>query len=182
MQIGAGAIPGRRRPGQFVLSIAVHPRTRGQGLGKQLYWCVREFAVQHGATTLTCTVPEDEPWALQFAQALGFTTERHEFESTIELDTWREKAYADKLAAVESLGIRFFAYADEPCEEALYELVKRNSVDLPGLYGLRWLPAHRRMAKTLAGGPGHAVGLYHHRGRRQIAGRGNSDGEVQQAI
>ncbi len=93
---------------------------------------MRDFAVRHGATTLTAIVPEDEPAAVRFAEALGFSTERHEFESRIELDTWREEAYADKPAAVESLGIRFFTYADEPCEEALYELAKRNFVDLPG--------------------------------------------------
>lgn len=122
-------------PGQFALSVTVHPRARGRGLGKQLFGRVRDFAVQHGATTLTAIVPVDEPAAVQFAEALGFSTERHEFESRIELATWREEAHADKLAAVESLGIRFFTYADEPCEEALYDLAKRNFVDLPGYTG-----------------------------------------------
>ena len=48
-------------PGQFALSVTVHPGARGRGLGKQLLGRVRDFAVRHGATTLTAIVPEDEP-------------------------------------------------------------------------------------------------------------------------
>src|SRR5690606_3817631 len=100
--------------------------------GKRLFGNLRNVAAQHGATFLNGIVPEDDPVAVQFATSLGFSIRRHEFESSIDLGTWQEAAVADKLLEVEAQGVRLSTYADEPCEAALYELAKRNSVDLPG--------------------------------------------------
>lgn len=119
-------------PGQFTLSVSVHPGARRQGLGRALFEKVRDFAVEHGASELKSIVSEDDPAAVQFATTLGFYVERHEYESRINLETWQEEEFADKLSEVEGLGVRLFTYADEPCEAALYELAKRNAVDLPG--------------------------------------------------
>lgn len=119
-------------PGRFSVGVTVHPEARGQGLGKTLFALIREFAVRHGASSLHSVVAEDDPPAVHFATSLSLEIERHEFESRIDVTTWHEDALADKLATIEALGIRFFTYADEPCEPALYELAKRNAVDLPG--------------------------------------------------
>lgn len=119
-------------PGWFSVGVSVHPRARGRGLGKALFGNVRDFAAGHGASTLHAVVQEDDPTAVRFADSLGFSVERHEFESSIDLTTWQEAAFADKLSEVEAHGVRLFTYADEPCEAALYGLAKRNSVDLPG--------------------------------------------------
>lgn len=88
-----------------------------------------EFVLEHGAAMLKAVVPEDDPAGMQFATSLAFSVERHEYESRIDLATWDEARFADKLAEVEALGVRLFSYADEPREAALYELAKRNSVD-----------------------------------------------------
>lgn len=119
--------------GQFSVNVLVHPDVRNRGLGKSLFAAIANFARQHEATLLTGIVQADDAAAVHFANTLGFAIARHEFVSKLDLTTWQESAWDDKVAEVEAQGIRFFTYAAAPCEAELYELAKRNYVDLPGV-------------------------------------------------
>jgi GNAT superfamily N-acetyltransferase len=119
-------------PGQFTVNVLVHPHTRNQGLGKSLFSEVMEFTRRHEASLLNAIVREDDDAALYFAKSLGFEIARHECESRVDLSGWQARVFDGKTAELEASGMRFFTYADMPCETDLYELAKRNAPDLPG--------------------------------------------------
>jgi len=118
--------------GRFAVSVLVHPRVRDRGLGHLLYSRVLGFVREHAATQLTTTVRADDQASLRFAEARGFAIDRHECEPRLDLANWQPDASSDPVAALEAQGVRFLAYADEPREAELYELVQRNARDIPG--------------------------------------------------
>ena len=126
-------------PNSFWIEVVVAPNCRRQGIGARLYDGALVFARAQGATRLECEVRDHEPAWLKFAQARGFQIDRHTFDSTLDLATFEEARFAGVIEAVEQQGIRFFTLADagntEENQRKLYELDKRNSLDIPGSEG-----------------------------------------------
>lgn len=126
-------------PNSFWIEVVVASEYRRRGIGARLYDNAFEFARAQGATRLECEVRDDEPAWLEFAQARGFAIDRHIFDSTLDLATFDEARFAGVIEAVQQQGIRFFTLADagntETNQRKLYELNKRNSLDIPGSEG-----------------------------------------------
>jgi len=70
---------------------------------------------------------------------VGFTIERHRFESVLEVRTFDEGPFASIIAAKEAEGIRFFSLADvgntEANQRTLYDLNRLAGLDEPGSDG-----------------------------------------------
>jgi len=126
-------------PNSFWIEVVVASEQRRRGLGARLYDNAIEFARAQSATRLECEIRDHEPAWLKFAQARGFAIDRHIFDSTLDLATFDESRFVDVIEAVQAQGIRFFTLADAGNTEAnrrkLYELNKRNSLDIPGSEG-----------------------------------------------
>lgn len=131
-------------PQSFWIGVMVFPEFRCRGIGAQLYDDAYAFAQLQGATRLETEIRDHNPDWLRFAQARGFEIDRHIFESTLDLASFDESRFAGVVEAVQAQGIRFFTLADvgdtEENQRRLYELNKRNSLDIPGSEGTfpRW--------------------------------------------
>ena len=121
----------------FYVWATVDPQRRGQGIGSALYADARAFLHSQGAASLTSEVRDDCPASLRFAERRGFTVERHQFESALDLATFDETPYRGVIPALEAAGIRFFSVADlHDSQEArlkLYALNHTTSLDVPGV-------------------------------------------------
>ncbi len=128
--------------GIFDVQVLVHPAWRQQGVGSLLYQDALQFSQAQGATRLQGRVRDHCEPCLRFAQQQGFHTERHLFESTLDLATFDERPFVGRIEAVEAAGIRFFTLADlgntEEAQRRLYTLNDGINRDTPGYQG--WLP------------------------------------------
>ncbi|MBM3130862.1 MAG: GNAT family N-acetyltransferase [Chloroflexi bacterium] len=126
-------------PNSFWIEVVVASEQRRRGIGARLYDDALAFARAQGATRLECEIRDHEPAWLKFAQARGFVIDRHVFDSTLDLATFDETRFAGVIEAVQAQGIRFLTLADagntEENQRKLYELNKRNSLDIPGSEG-----------------------------------------------
>jgi GNAT superfamily N-acetyltransferase len=122
--------------GRFWIRIIVRPEARGQGIGTRLYDALHPFAREQGAGALRATVRDNEPACLRFAEQRGFVTERHVFESVLDVPAFDGRPFAGAAEAVEAQGIRFFSFADLPGtvedRRKLYELNVTVGRDVPG--------------------------------------------------
>ncbi len=122
--------------GKFGIEIAVAPTMRRQGIGSQLYANALAFFRQHGATQLEAEIRDNQPESLRFAQQHGFQTERHVFESTLDLASFDETRFAGVIEGAEASGIRFTNLAELgntlEAQRQLYEINSRTGLDVPG--------------------------------------------------
>jgi len=127
-------------PHGFWIEVIVLPDFRRRGIGARLYDNAVEFARAQGATRLECEVRDYNRDWLKFAQARGFQIDRHVFESSLDLARFDEARFAGVIEAEQAQDIRFFTLADAGNTEAnqrkLYELNKRNALDIPGSEGM----------------------------------------------
>jgi GNAT superfamily N-acetyltransferase len=123
----------------FWIDVIVLPDFRRRGIGANLYENAMRFAQTQGATRLECEVRDCNPDWLRFAQARGFQINRHVFESTLNLAPFDESHFAGMIESVQAQGVRFLTLADaghtEENQRKLYELNKRNALDIPGSEG-----------------------------------------------
>ena len=123
-------------PGSFQVEVVVLPEYRRQGIGAQLFQDALTFAQTEHATRLESHVRDHDPDWLCFAQARGFQVERHIFESTLDLATFDETRFAGVIESVQAQGVHFFTLAEigntEENQRRLYDLNKRNALDIPG--------------------------------------------------
>jgi GNAT superfamily N-acetyltransferase len=117
----------------------VNPPHRNQGIGRVLYDDALRFAQDHGATVLLSSVNESHPEGLHFAERQGFTIERREFESTLDVQSFDERRFDSVIEGVEATGIRFLSLADvgdtPETRRKLYALNRITSLDIPGSDG-----------------------------------------------
>lgn len=119
--------------GELNHMLAVRPDCRKQGIGRSLYARLEAWALSVGAAKLNYEVRDNEEKAIAFAQQNGFTTERHTFESVLDLSS-----FDCGLLGAENgkIHITSLADIDDPDKELkLYELYKATSVDIPGFNG-----------------------------------------------
>jgi C_GCAxxG_C_C family probable redox protein len=129
--------------GDYFTWVLVDPTWRGQGVGAALYAEAREYLHSLGATRVSSQVRDDDPVALRFAQAAGFTHDRHQFESVLDLTTFDETPYREILAALAADGVRFFTLAEAgntlANRERLYRVNHSTAQEIPGSDG-SWMP------------------------------------------
>ncbi|MBI4789661.1 MAG: GNAT family N-acetyltransferase [Chloroflexi bacterium] len=122
--------------GSFEIQVIVSPEYRRRGVGSHLFRDALEFALAEHATRLECYVRDYDPGWLCFALARGFQVERHIFESTLDLATFDEARFAGVIESVQAQGVRFFTLAEigntEANQRRLYDLNRRNALDIPG--------------------------------------------------
>lgn len=126
-------------PHSYSVEIIVFPQYQRQGVGSRLYDQALAFANEQGAARLEAEVRDHMPNALRFGQKRGFEIDRHIFESTLDPAAFDETRFTGVIEMVRSRGIRLFPFADvgdtEENRFKLYELNKRNSLDIPGSEG-----------------------------------------------
>jgi GNAT superfamily N-acetyltransferase len=125
-----------KKPGRFDMNVLVDPAERGKGIGTLLYEDALRFARENGATRLQVRVRDHMPESLAYVQRRGFETDRHIFESTLDLSTYDEAPFAGALERAEASGIRFTSLAEigdtEEARYRLYELNRDTGMDIPG--------------------------------------------------
>jgi GNAT superfamily N-acetyltransferase len=129
--------------GHFSVWLIVDPAFRGQGTGTLLYDELERFVLANGADELIMEVNENDPPSQCFAEKRGFTIDRHQFESVLDLDRFDEGPYQDVVPSVEATGIRFFSLAEAGNTGAalrkLHAVNYASMMDIPGAQN-DWLP------------------------------------------
>ncbi len=128
-------------PDQFFVYVLTPPDHRQRGIGTALYTAALEFVRSQGGKRVTAEVPDHEQVGLAFAQKRGFSIDRHQFNSKLEITAFDETPYTGIVEGLEAQGIRFFTMADVPDTEEmqrkLYDLYRAVTVDIPGMTGQR---------------------------------------------
>ncbi|WP_141503594.1 GNAT family N-acetyltransferase [Paenibacillus luteus] len=120
-------------PGYLCNTLVVKETYRTQGIGQLLLQKIGQWALQIGASTLITEAWDDQPASVRFAKNRGFVTERHAFQSMLQLNHLYEIPVMPEIGS-----LRFLTLADAPGEESehkLYELYKETLVDIPGFLG-----------------------------------------------
>ncbi|MCA0455116.1 MAG: GNAT family N-acetyltransferase [Chloroflexi bacterium] len=109
--------------GRFFVKVWALPDKRNKGIGAALYDAAVERARAYGATSFDSNVLDNEAHSMRFAEARGFTTIRHLFESEIDLRQFDPSRFEGVLEQVQASGIRLFTLADVGnTPENLYKL------------------------------------------------------------
>lgn len=144
-----------QKPGRFWAKVMVEPGYRGRGMGTALLADLEGFAREQGATRFETMVKEDEPASLAFARAHGYVTDRHLFESWLDLSTFDEARFAGVVERVAASGIRIFPLseaADEAGLRRFYDLVWATAADTPG-YDMASPPPYETWGTQVLKGP-----------------------------
>lgn len=120
----------------FYAWLSVDAACRCQGIGSALWEASMEFLLAQGATRLGSEVLDHDAAGLDFAEKRGFTIDRHNYPSTLDLAVFDETPFLPGIAALEAQGIRFCALADFPdtpeTRRKFYELNLAVVRDIPG--------------------------------------------------
>jgi GNAT superfamily N-acetyltransferase len=124
--------------GLYWVHIIVSPSERGKGYGHELY---QTLSSVESATHLRAEVRDDCGEGLAFAERLGFTVDRHLFESTLDLASFDDSRFVGAIGAASAAGggLHFFSLADagdtESARRQLWEINTRAAQDVPGNTG-----------------------------------------------
>jgi GNAT superfamily N-acetyltransferase len=128
---------------RFDIWAIVHPQWRCQGIGAALYASALQFAREQAARLLKSEVHEDDAASLRFAEKRGFLLDRHQFESTLDLENFDESAFRDLEEPVKEAGIRIYSLADlgntVENRRKLHAVNYAAAIDIPGTNG-NWIP------------------------------------------
>ncbi len=123
--------------GRWFMVVRVLPEVRGSGVGSTLLEALETWCREQGGTVLGTEVREADDHSVAFAKHRGYQTDRHIFESTLDLATFDETRFAGTVEGLEAEGIRIVALADMDDQEAwarkVHALVSRTVFDIPGV-------------------------------------------------
>lgn len=123
-------------PGHFEIEVVVDTAWRRRGVGALLWEALAQRLTEEGATQVEIQIRDTDLDSERFAQARGFTRERHHFESTLDVASFDETPFAGHIARLEAQGARFFSLADlgdtEEARRGDYEINRRTALDIPG--------------------------------------------------
>lgn len=126
--------------GELNHRLVVDPRYRHMGIGQEVYHHLEQWAHSIGASKLNYEIRDEDDSALQFATQLGFKIKRHVFESVLDLSTFKLEEYLPGISKVEETGVVITSLEKLDGEialkeQALYELYRDTSYDIPGFSG-----------------------------------------------
>ncbi len=131
---------GRRNsdlPGRFGVTVFVHPRAAGHGVGRELLERAEGFAHDLGAKFLVSAVRDTSHRGLAFGERAGYRSVQHLFESVLNLATFEPSPYQERRAKLERGGYRFFSLAEvgdnEENRRRLHKLDSFTDEDTPGI-------------------------------------------------
>ena len=126
---------GSRPPGQFSLSIIVHPDLRRRRIGTRLYGDALRHARNIGMKELEGKVADDDEAGQGFAGSLGFGVVRHRIRSWLDLQTFAEDLFAPTWDRARAADIRLLTLRDVgdtlEARRRVYELNRTISADIP---------------------------------------------------
>lgn len=124
--------------GELNHTLVVDPQHRNQGIGRELYTQLEKWARDIGASRLNYEVRDEDVNAIQFARMESFETERHSFESILELASFDIDQHLSAISNVQQAGIAIQSLAElteADSEQKLYECYKETTADIPGFRG-----------------------------------------------
>lgn len=140
--------------GKFYVNVCVHPAHRRQGLGSTLLAEIHRFVTDRGGSRIEGEFEDTNAAARPFLEKRGYSVERHDFDSVLDLTTFDEAPFAGVVEKLQAEGIRFFTLADDPSVlQALYFLYGATMVDIPG-YEARSFMTFDTWLKALIQGAG----------------------------
>lgn len=123
--------------GQFSVDFVVHPSHERRGLGRRLYECVSNYAIEHGAGHLVGFVDDPSERGHRFAERNGFTCVQHLFESKLDLALVDMREFRPLEERLVSEGYTFTSMADfgDTLDnwKRLHELDSVTDLDTPGV-------------------------------------------------
>lgn len=121
---------------KFVVGVHVHPSVQRRGIGSALLNEVEQFAIDSGATRLQLAARSDLDGSIAFAHARGYSKDRTEFESFLDLhnfDMGEHRAVFDRLSESGITIEPYFASGDDKTARLrLYEVSSLTEPDIPG--------------------------------------------------
>ena len=125
--------------GQFYAWAGVAPAWRGRGIGAALYSDMLAFLKHHDAGTVTSEVQDDCAVSQAFSKRRGFENDRHQFQSSLDLEHFDESPYAQIIKDIAASGLRIHSledFGDTPeARRKLYEVNAITDRDVPGWTG-----------------------------------------------
>jgi GNAT superfamily N-acetyltransferase len=123
-------------PKKFRITVAVHPKHQGKGIGSKLYDRLMEELEPLGPEVLWASVREDRPEGLTFAEKRGFREKMREWESWLDVENFDFAKFRGEAERAKALGIEITTLAEErkrdpKCLEKLYELQTLIMADVP---------------------------------------------------
>lgn len=100
------------RPGEWFIRVRVDAPYQAQGIGSALYAHLVPVAREQGATRFESSVREQDTEAYAWAEHLGFATEKHLFESTLDLSRWDPTPFGKSVTEAKAKGYRFATLAE----------------------------------------------------------------------
>jgi GNAT superfamily N-acetyltransferase len=130
--------PPWRPAAHFDLWIATDGTFRQQGIATRLYERTMRFMAQQQATHIFTAIRDDMPGAVKFAQRRGFSVNRHVFDSSLDVASFKPDQFEATVAEVTAAGTRFASFAElgdnRENRGKLYDLYQRTSQDIPDEY------------------------------------------------
>jgi len=122
-------------PVRFVLSVAVEPEFRGQGIGKQLYDNAYNHAVAGGAQRVWIQFEESNEIGKGFAERRGYREFFYMQDLILDLASFDSKPFQSVLQIAQSSGIKFVPFSQlgdsKENRRKLYEMNVALEKDVP---------------------------------------------------
>jgi len=119
--------------------LIVRPERRGQGAGHNLYQDLEQAAGAAGIKQLRFSFRDNDPRSRAFADRHGFAERSHTIGMTLDLETFDERPYLGRLAALQAEGFQFTSMGalgnTEEAQRRLYALNDMTDLDTPGSNG-----------------------------------------------
>jgi mycothiol synthase len=115
---------------RFSLMLAVHPSSRGRGIGTQLEGRLRAFASGKGAIELTAVIREDDAVARRFLERRGFQEAYRRFEMELDVAAFDWRRFPDWRAGLR--GLRLTTLAELGVTEENLQKLLALSMELGG--------------------------------------------------
>ena len=119
--------------------VIVEPENRGQGAGRLLYDNVEQAAKVAQVKKLEISVRDDCPGCRAFAERRGFSARSHSIGMALELNTFDDRPYDEKISGLQAQGFQFTSMEalgnTEEAQRKLYALNNMTAMETPGTDG-----------------------------------------------
>jgi mycothiol synthase len=125
---------GSYHPHKFHLELYVHPDSRGRGVGAALFDVTLEALKPLEAISVRTQVREDEASSLRFAQARGFTEDKRDFESLLDVQAFDAAPYSSLEARLAAEGVTLRSWREldsEAFRRELHAVFSEVRLDVP---------------------------------------------------